>query len=100
VLDQGYWPESGLTAPDENAFAKDILLVKAMGFNGVRKHQKVEDPRFLYWADHLGLLVWEEMPSAYRYTQTSVKRLTREWMEVVERDLSHPCIVAWVPFNE
>lgn len=100
VLDQGYWPESGLTAPNESAFVRDILLVKGMGFNGVRKHQKIEDPRFLYWADHLGLLVWEEMPSAYRYTQRSVERLTREWMEVLKRDSSHPCIISWVPFNE
>jgi beta-galactosidase/beta-glucuronidase len=69
VLDQGYWEGSGQTAPNDDAFVRDILLVKALGFNGVRKHQKIEDPRFLYWADHLGLLVWEEMPSAYRYTK-------------------------------
>jgi beta-galactosidase/beta-glucuronidase len=100
VLDQGYWPESGQTAPNEDAFVRDILLVKALGFNGVRKHQKIEDPKFLYWADHLGLLVWEEMPSAYRYTQRSVERLSREWIEVIKRDRSHPCIVSWVPFNE
>ena len=100
VLDQGYWPETGLTAPDDNALFRDVLLAKSMGFNGVRKHQKIEDPRFLYWADHLGLLVWEEMPSAYRYTQRSVERLTTEWIEVLKRDISHPCIVAWVPFNE
>lgn len=100
VLDQGYWPETGLTAPDDDALFRDVLLAKNMGFNGVRKHQKIEDPRFLYWADHLGLLVWEEMPSAYRYTQKSVDRLTSEWIEVLKRDNSHPCIVAWVPFNE
>jgi beta-galactosidase/beta-glucuronidase len=100
VLDQGYWPGSGQTAPHDDAFVRDILLVKAMGFNGVRKHQKIEDPRFLYWADHLGLLVWEEMPSAYRYTQRSVERLTKEWIDVLRRDWSHPCIVTWVPFNE
>ena len=69
VLDQGYWPESGLTAPDDAALRRDVELAKAMGFNGVRKHQKIEDPRYLYWADRLGLLVWEEMPSAYRFTQ-------------------------------
>jgi len=74
--------------------------VKAMGFNGVRKHQKVEDPRYLRWADAMGLLVWEEMPSAYRFTTTSIPRLTHQWMEVLQRDYSHPCIVAWVPFNE
>jgi len=60
----------------------------------------VEDPRYLYWADRLGLLVWEEMPSAYRFTARSVRRLTREWEEVILRDYSHPCIMAWVPFNE
>jgi beta-galactosidase/beta-glucuronidase len=100
VLDQGYWPQTGLTAPNDDALRRDIELVKAMGFNGVRKHQKIECPGFHYWADVLGLLVWEEMPSAYRFTKLSIERLTREWMEVMERDASHPCIVAWMPFNE
>ncbi len=100
VLDQGYWPESGLTAPNDDALLQDVLLVKDLGFNGVRKHQKIEDPRYLYWADQFGLLVWEEMPSAYRYTKRSIERLTREWIEAIDRDLSHPCIVAWVPLNE
>jgi len=100
VLDQGYWPESGLTAPDDEALRKDVELVKAMGFNGVRKHQKIEDPRFLYWADHLGLLVWQEMPSCYRFSQESVHRLTKQWAEAIARDCSHPCVVAYVPFNE
>jgi beta-galactosidase/beta-glucuronidase len=100
VLDQGYWPESGLTAPNDQALVQDVILAKKLGFNGVRKHQKIECTRYLYWADRLGLLVWEEMPSAYRYTTQSIERLTREWLKVIERDRSHPCIVAWVPFNE
>lgn len=100
VLDQGYWPESLMTAPSDEALRRDVELTKQMGFNGVRKHQKVEDPRFLYWADVLGLLVWEEMPSAYRFTPKAVERMTREWAEVIQRDASHPCIVVWVPFNE
>lgn len=100
VLDQGYWPETGMTPPDDAAVRKDVELAKAMGFNGVRKHQKIEDPRYLYWADRLGLMVWEEMPSAYRFTKSSIERLTREWTEAMERDVSHPCIVAWVPLNE
>jgi hypothetical protein len=100
VLDQGYWPETGLTAPDDEALRRDVELAKAMGFNGVRKHQKLEDPRYMYWADRLGLLVWTEMPSAYRFTSDSVERLSREWIEAVRRDYSHPCVVAWVPFNE
>jgi beta-galactosidase/beta-glucuronidase len=100
VLDQGYWPLTGQTAPDDAALRRDVELAKAMGFNGVRKHQKIEDPRYLYWADALGLLVWEEMPSAYRFNPASVERLTAEWAAVIDRDRSHPCVVAWVPFNE
>ncbi len=100
LLDQGYWVEGGLTAPSDEAFRKDIELVKALGFNGVRKHQKIEDPRFLYWADRLGLLVWEEMPSPYRFCVETINRLSREWSAAIERDISHPCIIAWVPFNE
>lgn len=100
VLDQGYWPDTLLTAPDDDALKRDVELAKAMGFNGVRKHQKIENPRYLYWADKLGLVVWEEMPSAYRFTRTAIKRTVREWGEVIERDYSHPCVIVWVPFNE
>jgi hypothetical protein len=100
VLDQGYWADSGLTAPSDAALRRDVELAKAMGFNGVRKHQKIEDPRYLYWADQLGLLVWTEMPSAYRFTTASIQRTTKEWMAAIERDYSHPCVIAWVPFNE
>ena len=100
VLDQGYWPDSGSTAPSDQALVHDVLLAKVLGFNGVRKHQKIECQRYLYWADRMGLLVWEEMPSAYRYTTTAIERLTDEWTDVIHRDRSHPCIIAWVPFNE
>jgi beta-galactosidase/beta-glucuronidase len=100
VLDQGYWPDTLLAAPNDEALRRDIELAKAMGFNGVRKHQKVESPRYLYWADRLGLLVWGEMPSAYRFTRSAIRRTIREWSEVIERDYSHPCVVVWVPFNE
>jgi beta-galactosidase/beta-glucuronidase len=100
VLDQGYWPDGGLTAPDDRALKADVELARRMGFNGVRKHQKIEDPRYLYWADVLGLLVWGEMPSAYRFTPQSVDRVTAEWKVAVDRDYNHPCIIAWVPINE
>ncbi|MBA2676534.1 glycoside hydrolase family 2 TIM barrel-domain containing protein [Ramlibacter sp.] len=100
VLDQGYWPDTLLAAPSDAALKHDVELAKAMGFNGVRKHQKIEDPRYLYWADRLGLMVWEEMPSAYRFTRTAIKRTIREWTEAIDRDYSHPCIIVWVPFNE
>ena len=100
VLDQGYWEDTLMTAPSDEALRRDVELAKQMGFNGVRKHQKIEDPRFLYWADVLGLMVWEEMPSAYRFTPKAVERLMKEWTETIERDASHPCIVVWVPCNE
>jgi beta-galactosidase/beta-glucuronidase len=100
VLDQGYWPDTLLAAPSDEALRRDVELAKAMGFNGVRKHQKIEDPRYLYWADKLGLLVWEEMPSAYRFTRSAIKRTVREWTEAIDRDYSHPCIIVWVPYNE
>lgn len=100
VLDQGYWEQSLLTAPGDEDFIKDIRLTKAMGFNGVRKHQKVEDPRYLYHADRLGLLVWGEIGAAYVYSREYAHRIYSEWMEAVERDYNHPCIVAWTPLNE
>jgi len=100
VLDQGYWPDTLLTPPNDEALRRDVELAKAMGFNGVRKHQKIEDPRYLYWADRLGLIVWEEMPSAYRFTTRTINRMVREWTEAIERDYSHPCVAVWVPFNE
>jgi beta-galactosidase/beta-glucuronidase len=100
VLAQNFWPESHLAAPDEDALRREVQLVKDLGFNGVRLHQKVEDPRFLAWCDRLGLLVWAEMPAAYEFSTATVERLTREWLDVLERDRSHPCVIAWVPVNE
>jgi beta-galactosidase/beta-glucuronidase len=100
VLDQGYWTDSNLTPPSDEAIQEDIRMTKRMGFNGVRKHQKVEDPRYLYWADKLGLLVSGEMANAYLFNDDSVARITREWIEVIGRDYNHPCIVIWVPVNE
>ena len=100
VLDQGYFPGGLLTAPTDDDLRQDIELAKEMGFNGARKHQKVEDPRWLYWADTLGFLVWGEMANAYQYSPDYVRRITAEWQEAVWRDYNHPCIVAWVPMNE
>ncbi len=100
VLDQGYWKESLMTPPSEEAIIKDIELTKQLGFNGVRKHQKMEDPRYLYWADKLGLVVWGEMPSAYAYNTQSIANITSEWTDFINRDYNHPCIIAWVPLNE
>jgi beta-galactosidase/beta-glucuronidase len=100
ALDQGYWDDGLLSPPNDDALRQDVELAKAMGFNGVRKHQKIEHPRYLYWADRLGLMVWEEMPSAYHFGSDTLERLTGEWLEAIARDRNHPCVVAWVCFNE
>lgn len=100
VLDQGYFPGGLLTAPSDFDLKQDIELAKEMGFNGARKHQKVEDPRYLYWADKLGFLVWGEMANCSEYSEDAVQRITAEWTEAVKRDYNHPSIVAWVPLNE
>jgi beta-galactosidase/beta-glucuronidase len=100
VLDQGYWPQSTLTPPTDEAIQFDIKATKEMGFNGARKHQKVEDPRYLYWADKLGFLVSGEAANSYLYDETYVARFNREWTEAVLRDINHPSIIMWAPLNE
>ncbi len=99
VLAQGYWPRSHLAATDEDLRC-EAQWVRDLGFNGMRVHQRIADPRFLHWCDRIGLLVWAEMPAAYEFSPRTVERVTREWLEVLHRDYSHPCIVAWVPMNE
>jgi beta-galactosidase/beta-glucuronidase len=100
VLNQGYWPESHLAAPSPDALRDEVQLIKDLGFNAARVHQKFEDPRFLYWADRLGLLLWGEAPASFTFSPTTVERTVREWLEIVHRDRSHPAIVTWVPLNE
>jgi beta-galactosidase/beta-glucuronidase len=100
VLDQGYYPDGNLTPPSDEAIRRDVELTKEMGFNGARKHQKLEDPRYLYWCDRLGLLVWGEAANAYAYSEEYVRRFTQEWQAGLERDYNHPSIVVWVPLNE
>jgi beta-galactosidase/beta-glucuronidase len=100
VLAQGYWPDTHLAAPSDEALRREVELIKSLGFNGVRIHQKVEDERFLYWCDRLGLYVWAEMANAYEFSETAVARFTTEWLDVVRRQYSHPSIITWVPFNE
>lgn len=100
ILDQGYWEDSHLTPPSEEALTEDIDKILALGYNGVRKHQKTEDERFLYWCDVKGVLVWSEMASAYEFDDYAVEEFTREWMEIVRQNYSHPSIITWTPFNE
>ena len=100
ILDQGYFPEGWYSPMDDDTLRQDIELTKAMGFNFVRKHQKAEDPRYLYWADKLGLLVWAEMPSGRIFSADLVTALSTQWLDLVRRDRGHPCVIGWVPFNE
>ncbi|MDX6298919.1 MAG: hypothetical protein QOF53_133 [Nocardioidaceae bacterium] len=100
VLDQGYREDTHLASRGSEELRNEVEMMKAMGFNAVRVHQKAEDPRFLYWADRLGLLVWGETAGAYEFSASAVAMLTTEWLELVRRDRSHPSIVAWVPVNE
>jgi beta-galactosidase/beta-glucuronidase len=100
VMDQGYWPDGYLAAPSDAALRADVEWAKRLGFNGARKHQKIEDPRWLYWCDRLGLLVWEEMPSARTWSPEAEEALLAEWRRAVVRDRNHPCVITWVPLNE
>ena len=100
VLDQGYWQESGLTPPSAESLKRDIELAKAMGFNGARKHQKLEDPYYCYYAEELGFLTWCEMPSAYRFCAEEVTAITQEWQEIVRTGRNCTSNVCYVPLNE
>ncbi len=100
ILDQGYWKDSHLTPPSEEALIEDIDKIHALGYNGLRKHQKTEDERFLYWCDVKGMLVWSEMAAAYDFSDYAVEEFTREWLEIVKQNYNHPCIITWTPFNE
>ncbi|MBQ0036510.1 MAG: glycoside hydrolase family 2, partial [Firmicutes bacterium] len=100
ILQQGYWKDSLTTPIDEEAIIKDLTMIKEMGFNGVRMHQKCEDPLFYYHADRLGLLVWLEMPSSYNFNLNSIDNNFRQWKEIIAQNYNHPSIIAYVPINE
>ncbi|WP_434315522.1 glycoside hydrolase family 2 protein [Leifsonia sp. P73] len=105
VLDQGYWPDTLMTAPSDDALVADIELGMAAGFNGARLHQKVFEERYLFHADRLGYLVWGEFADWGAKVgpggpQEPTLSFIAEWVEAVTRDLSHPSIVGWCPLNE
>ena len=100
ILDQGYWQESGITPPSVEALELDLQRIKEMGYNGLRKHQKIEDERFLYLCDKEGMLVWSEMASTYTFNDLAVENFTDEWKQIVKQQYNHPAIITWVPFNE
>ena len=100
VLDQGYWPRTGMTAPDDQAFVTDLEIARQAGFNLVRKHLKLEDPRFLHHADRLGMLVWAEPASTGVFTPAAVARFEAQIEPMVRRDGNHPSVVVWGLYNE
>ncbi|WP_048603611.1 glycoside hydrolase family 2 protein [Enterococcus massiliensis] len=100
ILDQGYWPESSITPPSVEALEVDIHRIKELGYNGLRKHQKLEDERFLYLCDVMGMLVWSEMPSTYTFNDIAMENFIAEWQAIVKQYYNHPSIITWVPFNE
>ncbi len=100
VLDQGYWTEGIYRPENDDAFREDVEWTLRLGFNAARKHQKIEDPKYYYWADRLGLPVWGELPSFYGYTDYACDDAENTMREFIKRDKNHPSIIAWVPFNE
>jgi len=100
ALVQGYWSDGLYTAPSDEALKSDITLAKQMGFNGLRMHLKIEDPRWAYWADQLGMLLWNDIPCPVKFTSLARERLTRDLQAMIERDYNHPSIVIWSPYNE
>ena len=107
VLDQQYWPDGLMTAPSEEALVRDIELGMAAGFNGARLHQKVAEERFLYHCDRMGYLLWGEFADwgasghgPAGHNQQPTPTFVAQWVEVVERDYSHPSIIGWCPLNE
>jgi beta-galactosidase/beta-glucuronidase len=107
VLDQGYWPDTLMTSPDDDALVRDIQLSMAAGFNGARLHQKVFEERFFYHADRLGYLVWAEFGDwgisgrgPLGQNQQPTASFITQWLEVLKRDRNHPSIIGWCPLNE
>ena len=118
-LDQGWWPDGLYTAPTDEALAFDIAKTKDFGYNMIRKHIKVEPARWYWYCDRLGIVVWQDMPSLgahmgshwemwkwaspaddSKLTETAKATYYKEWGEIIAQLRNHPCIVAWVPFNE
>ncbi|MBM2618109.1 AbfB domain-containing protein [Actinoplanes sp. LDG1-06] len=103
TLDQGYWPDGISTAPTDAALRFDLEQQKALGFNMVRKHIKVENDRWFYWADRLGLMVWQDMPALASGREPSTvgrTRFEKELKEMIDEHKGITSIVQWVPFNE
>jgi len=100
VLDQGYWPDGIYTAPTDEALRFDIETAKKLGFNAIRKRAKIEPQRWYYWADKLGVLVWQDMPGGGNSSPKGKRQFETELRRLIETRRSHPSIIQWVLFNE
>jgi len=100
VLDQGYWPDTGLTAPSDEALIEDLYLARELGYTMVRKHLKLEEPRWLHRADEIGMLVWAEPAAPSRFSPEAAALFEDQLGPMVERDGNHPSIVVWGLYNE
>lgn len=100
ILNQGYYPEGFITPEDDERIKSDIMLIKELGYNGMRIHQKIESAKFLYYCDLLGIFVWEEMPSSYEFRKDACGEYLHQLDEIIKRDINHPSIITWVLFNE
>ncbi len=103
LLDQGYWPDGVLTAPTEDALKFDVEYTKKAGYNVIRKHMKTEPQRFYYWADKMGVLVWQDMPAIWYQHEDTLKTRTnfrKELKAIIDDHFNSPSIITWVPFNE
>lgn len=100
VLDQGYWPGAGATAPSEAALVRDLELARESGYTLVRKHIKLEEPRWLHHADRMGMLVWAEPPAPSRFSDVAARAFEAQLRPMVDRDGNHPSIIIWSLYNE
>ena len=100
ALDQGFWPDGIYTAPTDAALRSDLEFLKQVGFNLVRMHVKVEQARWYYWCDKLGLMVWQDMPSGNNSTTASRQEFEIELQHMIRQLSNHPAIVQWDLFNE
>lgn len=99
ILDQGYFPNGGLTATAEE-LKKDVLMIKEMGFNGARKHQKIEDYRYMYLCDKIGLVMWAEFPSSFEYSPIANENTLREFHAFIKKHYNHPSVICYTLLNE
>ena len=99
ILDQGYFPDGGLTGTKQELF-EDIRKIKEMGFNGARKHQKIEDDRYMYLCDKIGLVMWAEFPSSFEYSSVSNENILKEFHAFIKKHYNHPSVICYTLLNE